>query len=85
MTMHCEQCGEDPSHSRIAKYGQDSDGRMFNKKSRGIEKKVFLDFITKEEDMPMRKRKSLMVSSLNDVIARNGEELEIISVRILKT
>ena len=34
--------------------------------------------------MPMRKRKSLMMSSLNDVIARNGEELEIISVRTLK-
>ena len=57
---------------------------MFNKKSRGIKKKVFLDFITKEEDMPMRKRKSLMVSGLNNVIARNGEELEIVSVRRLQ-
>ena len=57
---------------------------MFNKKSTGIEKKVFLELITKEEDMPMRMRKSLMVSSLNNVIARNGEELEIIFVRRLK-
>ena len=34
--------------------------------------------------MLMSKRKSLMMSSLNNVIARNGEELEIISVRRLK-
>ena len=57
---------------------------MFNKKSTGIEEKVFLEFITWEEDMSMRKRKSLMMSSLNNVIARNGEKLEIISVRTLK-
>ena len=33
--------------------------------------------------MPMRKRKSLMMSSLNDMIAKTGEGLEIISVRTL--
>ena len=27
MTVHCEQYGEDPNHSRVAKYGQESDGR----------------------------------------------------------
>ena len=54
---------------------------MFNKNSTGI---GFPSIYNIGGGYANEEEKSLMVSSLNDVIARNGEELEIISVKTLK-